>query len=277
MYDDILYDVDDPTAVITFNRPQTLNSFTYKTLAELRHAVAAAEADKQVVGIVVTGAGRGFSAGMDMNALGEMTKTGESGGGDYGLRSLPGDPEMGDNFRNMFTYLMAVRKPVIAAVNGACAGLGFSLACQMDMRFAERQARFITSFSARGLVAEHGTSWILPRLLGPSKALDILWTGRRIEGEEALQLGLADRLSENGESVNDAKEFIRTLARTSSPRSLMEMKQMVYRHLNMELGPSIDETQRRQDASLKREDFTEGVRSFVEKREAKFGRIGDQA
>ena len=81
MYDDILYDVDDPTAVITFNRPQTLNSFTYKTLAELRHAVAAAEADKQVVGIVVTGAGRGFSAGMDMNALGEMTKTGESGGG----------------------------------------------------------------------------------------------------------------------------------------------------------------------------------------------------
>lgn len=276
MYDDILYDVDDPTAVITFNRPQTLNSFTYKTLAELRHAVAAAEADKQVVGIVVTGAGRGFSAGMDMNALGEMTKTGESGGGDYGLRSSPGDPKMGDNFRNMFTYLMAVRKPVIAAVNGACAGLGFSLACQMDMRFAERQARFITSFSARGLVAEHGTSWILPRLLGPSKALDILWTGRRIEGEEALQLGLADRLSENGESVNDAKEFIRTLARTSSPRSLMEMKQMVYRHLNMELGPSIDETQRRQDASLKREDFTEGVRSFVEKRDAKFGRIGDQ-
>jgi enoyl-CoA hydratase/carnithine racemase len=276
MYDDILYDVDDPTAVITSNRPQTLNSFTYKTLAELRHAVAAAEANNQVVGIVVTGAGRGFSAGMDMNALGEMTKTGESGGGDYGLRSSPGDPEMGDNFRNMFTYLMAVRKPVIAAVNGACAGLGFSLACQMDMRFAERQARFITSFSARGLVAEHGTSWILPRLLGPSKALDILWTGRRIEGEEALQLGLADRLSENGESVNDAKEFIRTLARTSSPRSLMEMKQMVYRHLNMELGPSIDETQRRQDASLKREDFTEGVRSFVEKRDAKFGRIGDQ-
>ena len=275
MYDDILYKVDDPAAVITFNRPQTLNSFTYKTLAELRHAVAAAEADPKVVGIVVTGAGRGFSAGMDMNALGEMTKTGESGGGDAGLHSSPGDPEMGDNFRNMFTYLMAVRKPVIAAVNGACAGLGFSLACQMDMRFAERQARFITSFSARGLVAEHGTSWILPRLLGPSKALDILWTGRRIEGEEALQLGLADRLSENGESVNDAKEFIRGLARTSAPRSLMEMKQMVYRHLNMELGPAIDETQRRQDASLKREDFAEGVRSFVEKREAKFGRIGE--
>lgn len=275
MYEEIIYEVEDPAAVITFNRPQALNAFTYRTLAELRHAIAAAEADKRVVGIVITGSGRGFSAGMDMNALGEMTKTGESGGGDYGLRSHPGDDSMGENFEKMFTYLMAVRKPVIAAINGACAGLGFSLACMMDMRFVERQARFATAFSARGLVAEHGTSWILPRLIGPSKALDILWTGRRFEGEEALQLGIANRLCETGQSVEDAKEFIRGLAKTASPRSLMEMKQMVYRHLNMELGPAIEETQRRQDASLKREDFTEGVRSFVEKRDPNFGRIGE--
>ncbi len=275
MYEEILYEVDDPVALITFNRPQALNAFTYKTLAEFRHAVAAAEADPKVVGIVVTGSGRGFSAGMDMNALGEMTKSGESGGGDYGLRSHPGDPAMGENFEKMFTYLMAVRKPVIAAVNGACAGLGFSLACMMDMRFVERQARFTTAFSARGLVAEHGTSWIVPRLIGPSKALDILWTGRRFEGEEALELGIANRLCENGQAVADASEFIRGLARTASPRSLMEMKQMVYRHLNMELGPAIEEAQRMQDASLKREDFTEGVRSFVEKREPNFGRIGE--
>jgi enoyl-CoA hydratase/carnithine racemase len=275
MYEEIIYEVEDPAAVITFNRPQALNAFTYRTLAELRHAIAAAEADKRVVGIVITGSGRGFSAGMDMNALGEMTKTGESGGGDYGLRSHPGDDSMGENFEKMFTYLMAVRKPVIAAINGACAGLGFSLACMMDMRFVERQARFATAFSARGLVAEHGTSWILPRLIGPSNALDILWTGRRFEGEEALQLGIANRLCETGQSVEDAKEFIRGLAKTASPRSLMEMKQMVYRHLNMELGPAIEETQRRQDASLKREDFTEGVRSFVEKRDPNFGRIGE--
>lgn len=275
MYDEIIYEVDDPVATVTLNRPQALNAFTYRTLAEVRHAIAAAEADTRVVGIVVTGAGRGFSAGMDMNALGEMTKTAESGGGDYGLRARPGDPAMGDNFAQMFTYLMAVRKPIIAAVNGACAGLGFSLACMMDMRFVERQARFATAFSARGLVAEHGTSWILPRLIGPSRALDILWSGRRFEGEEALELGIANRLCENGESAADAAEFVRGLARTASPRSLMEMKQMVYRHLNMELGPAIAETQRRQDDSLKRADFTEGVQSFVEKRDARFGRIGE--
>ena len=275
MYSEIIYEVDDPVATITFNRPESLNAFTYRTLAEIRHAIASAEADAMVVGIVVTGSGRGFSAGMDMNALGEMTKTGETGSLDAGLRSSPGDPAMGENFEQMFTYLMAVRKPVIAAINGACAGLGFSLACMMDMRFVERQAKFTTAFSARGLVAEHGTSWILPRLIGPAKALDILWTGRRFEGEEALQLGIANRLCETGEAANEAREFIRGLARTASPRSLMEMKQMVYRHLNMELGPAIAEAQRMQDASLKRADFTEGVRSFVEKREPNFGRIGE--
>jgi enoyl-CoA hydratase/carnithine racemase len=275
MYEEIIYEVEDPVATITFNRPEVLNAFTYRTLAELRHAIGAAEADARVVGIVVTGSGRGFSAGMDMNALGEMTKTGEAGGGDAGLRSRPGDPAMGGNFGQMFTYLMAVRKPIIAAINGACAGLGFSIACAMDMRFVEKQAKFTTAFSARGLVAEHGTSWIVPRLIGPSRALDILWTGRRFEGEEALTLGIANRVCETGQAAEDAREFIRGLAKTASPRSLMEMKQMVYRHLNMELGPSIEETQRLQDASLKRADFTEGVRSFVEKREPKFERIGE--
>ncbi len=275
MYEEIIYQVEDPVAVITLNRPQALNALTYRTLAELRHAIAAAEAESAVVGIVVTGTGRGFSAGMDMNALAEMTASGEAGGGDYGLRARPGDPAMGENFEQMFTYLMAVRKPVIAAINGACAGLGFSIACMMDMRFVERQAKFATAFSQRGLVAEHGTSWILPRLIGPARALDVLWTGRRFDGAEALELGIATRLCEEGQSVAEASEYIRTLARTASPRSLMEMKQMVYRHLNMELGPAIAETQRMQDASLKREDFTEGVRSFVEKRDPNFARISE--
>ncbi len=194
MYDEILYEVDGPAAVITLNRPEALNAFTYRTLAELRHAVAAAEADPAVVGIVVTGNGRGFSAGMDMNALSGMTETGETGGGgDYGLRAKPGDPWMGDDFVDGFTYLMAVRKPIIAAINGACAGLGFSIACLLDLRFVEKQARLVTAFSQRGLVAEHGVSWILPRLIGPAKALDVLWTSRRLSADEALELGIANR------------------------------------------------------------------------------------
>lgn len=276
MYEEILYEVDGPTAVVTLNRPEALNAFTYRTLAELRHAVATAEADPNVVGIVVTGAGRGFSAGMDMNALSGMTETGETGsGGDFGLRSRPGDPWMGDDFVEGFTYLMAVRKPIIAAINGACAGLGFSIACLLDLRFMERQARIITAFSQRGLVAEHGTSWILPRLIGPSKALDILWTSRRLSAEEAHELGIANRVCETGESLADAKAYIAELATSASPTSLMRMKQQVYRHLNMDLGDAMRESQRLMDESLKQPDFGEGVRSFMEKRPPQFGRIGD--
>jgi len=277
VYSELIYEVEDPVAVITLNRPEALNAFTYRTLAELRHAVAAAEADPRVVGIVVTGSGRGFSAGMDMNALAEMTASGESGGGDYGLRAHPGDPEMGENFVQGFTYLMAVRKPLIAAINGACAGLGFSIACLMDLRFVEKQARFATAFSQRGLVAEHGVSWILPRLIGPAKALDVLWTGRRFDGQEAFELGIANRVCETGQSAEDAKEYVRGLARNASPTSLMEMKHQVYRHLNSSLAEAMTESQRRMDASLKRADFTEGVRSFMEKRDPNFSRLGEES
>lgn len=276
MYEEILYEVDGPAAVITLNRPEALNAFTYRTLAELRHAVAAAEADPAVVGIVVTGAGRGFSAGMDMNALSGMTETGETGtAGDFGLRAKPGDPWMGDDFVDGFTYLMAVRKPILAAINGACAGLGFSIACLLDLRFVEKQAKLVTAFSQRGLVAEHGVSWILPRLIGPAKALDILWTSRRLSAEEALELGIANRVCETGEALNDAKAYIGELAAGASPASLMRMKQQVYRHMNMSLGDAMKESQRLMDESLKAPDFGEGVRSFMEKRAPKFGRVGE--
>jgi len=276
MYEEIIYEVDGPAAVITLNRPDALNAFTYRTLAELRHAVAAAEADSEVVGIVVTGAGRGFSAGMDMNALSGMTETGEAGSaGDFGLRARPGDAWMGEDFTDGFTYLMAVRKPIIAAINGACAGLGFSIACLLDLRFVEKQAKLVTAFSQRGLVAEHGVSWILPRLIGPAKALDILWTSRRLSAEEARDLGIANRVCETGESLADAKAYIGELAANASPASLMRMKQQVYRHMNMSLGEAMKESQRLMDESLKAPDFGEGVKSFMEKRAPRFGRIGE--
>lgn len=273
-YQDILYRVDDPVAVITMNRPDALNAFTVRMLAEIGHALAAAEADERVVGIVLTGAGRGFCAGMDMNALDSMS--GDGGGEREDLSALqasPGDPSLGPDFQVTYSYLLSVRKPILAAVNGACAGLGFVFALLSDMRFVDRSARFSTAFSQRGLIAEHGASWILPRLIGPGRALDLLWSARKFDGEEAARLGLAERLCEPGTSLDEAVAYVKELAASASPTSLRLMKAQVYRHLNMPLGEAMKETNAWMAESLKREDFREGVRSFIEKRPPNFKRV----
>lgn len=274
-YQDIEYQVEDPVAVITLNRPDRLNAMTIRMLAEIRHASAAAEADPRVVGIILTGAGRGFCAGMDLSALDEISANGEvSREAPPELAAEPGDPAMGEDFAGIYQYFLKLRKPVIAAVNGACAGLGFCFALLCDLRFVDRNAKFSTAFSQRGLVAEHGASWLLPRLLGTSKALDLLWSARRFDGVEAERLGLADRLCEPGTTVAAAREYLTGLAANVSPTSIMVIKQQVYRQLMMPLGPAMAETNQAMDESLKRGDFREGVRSFLEQRPPVFPRLG---
>jgi enoyl-CoA hydratase/carnithine racemase len=274
VYKDITYSVDDPVAVITMNRPDKLNAFTGRMLAELRHAIGAAEHDERVVGIVLTGAGRGFCAGMDIGSLDNMS-SGAGGDADdlSGLEADVGDPAMGENFSVTFSYLLAVRKPLVAAINGACAGLGFVFAMLTDLRFVERQAKFATAFSQRGLIAEHGVSWVLPRLIGSGRALDILWSSRKFDGTEAERLGIAERLVDTGESVSAASDYIKELAASASPTSLQIMKAQVYRHLNMPLGEAMNETNEWMATSLRQEDFKEGVRSFIERRPPQFKRI----
>lgn len=273
-YRDILYTVDDPVAVITMHRPDRLNAFTNRMLAEIRHAVAAAEADERVVGIVLTGAGRGFCAGMDLAALDAISAAGSmQDDNPPELAASPGDPAMGSDFDGKFSYFLAVRKPVIAAVNGPCAGLGFCFALLCDMRFVDTQAKFSSAFAGRGLVAEHGASWLLPRLVGTGRALDLLWSARRFDGVEAERLGIAERLCEPGTSLSAACDYVRELARTVSPASLMVMKQQVYRHLMTSYGPAMRETDRLMHESLERPDFREGVRSFIEQRPPRFDRV----
>ena len=275
MYEEIRYEVDGPAAVITLNRPDALNALTNNMLEELKHALAEAEKDESVVGIVLTGEGRGFCAGMDMNALNSQASGGDlsAGAERRKLEADPGDKSMGDNFTVAFTYILSIRKPVIAAVNGACAGLGMSIALLCDMRFGSENTRFITAFSQRGLVAEHGQSWILPRLIGSARALDLLWSSRKTGAEEAKEMGLLDRILPQDELVPATKDYIGQLAGASSPTSLMVMKQQVYRHLNMELGDAMKESNRLMAASLQRDDFREGVKSFLEKRPPEFDRI----
>lgn len=275
MYEQIKYEVDGPAAIITLNRPDALNALTPIMLEEMKHALDQAERDEAVVGIVLTGEGRGFCAGMDMNALDSRAAGGDGleGPERVPLEADPGDKAMGENFQVAFSYIMSIRKPIIVAVNGACAGLGMSIALLCDLRFGSENTRFVTAFSHRGLVAEHGQSWILPRLIGSAKALDLLWSSRKVEAKEALELGLIDRLLPPDELVPTARQYIADLAAQSSPTSIMVMKQQIYRHLNMELGDALKETGQLMAASLDREDFKEGVRSFIEKRPPEFAKI----
>lgn len=265
MYEDIIYEVTDPVAVIRLNRPDRLNAFTYRTLAELRDAVEKAAADKAVVGIVITGEGRGFCAGLDAETLAETAAAGKSSNNRVAdTTEVPG----------LFTYFLAVDKPIVAAVNGVAAGGGFVLAALCDVRFASAEAAFTTVFSKRGLISEHGTSWILPRLLGPGRALDLLWTSRKIGGEEAARIGLVEYLVDHGDLLQSAKTYIEDLAANVSPASIRDTKHLVYNHLGLGYKPALREANELTEQSLSRVDVTEGVQSFVERRPPNFPRLG---
>ncbi len=272
MYEEIIYEVSDPVAVITLNRPAKLNAWTQRMGDEVRHAMTTAEADEHVVGIVLTGKGRGFCAGADMSALDDLAK-GEAkwqAGGD--LASSPGDPAM-KAFRGTYTYPMSMKKPVIAAINGACAGMAVPIALACDLRFASTDASFITAFSRRGLVAEWGISWLLPRLVGPAVALDLLFSSRKVGGEEACRIGLVNRVLAADELLPAARGYIEELAEKCSPESMRIMKGQVYRHLAAALDEAENETLELMASSFSRPDFAEGVSSFLQKRSPKFQRL----
>jgi enoyl-CoA hydratase/carnithine racemase len=272
LYQHILYSVEDPIATLTMNRPERLNAMTRRMEGEIKHAVARAEADRAVVAIVLTGAGRGFCAGADLKdlqAIGEGRGFGEVSE----LQADPGDPQMGDSFRGPWSYLLSVRKPIVAAVNGPTAGLGFAAALFADIRFASDRATFTTAFSRRGLIAEWGIGWTLPRLVGPSHALELLWSARVFDAAEALRVGLVNRVLPHDELLPFVRAWAEELAANCSPTSLAVMKRQVYTSLQRELGPALDESIRLMQESFGRPDFREGVSSFLEKRTPKFARI----
>jgi enoyl-CoA hydratase/carnithine racemase len=262
MYEHLEYEVADPVAIIRLNRPDRLNAFTYKTLEEIRHAVLAANDDPAVFGIIITGNGRGFSAGLDSETLAEA-----AGGGPTERRNEAETP-------GLFTYFWKVQKPIIAAVNGPAAGGGFVMAVMADVRFASPEAMFTTVFSKRGLVSEHGTSWIMPRLIGAGRSLDMLWSSRKVGAEEALRIGLVEYLTGSDDLVDQARAYVADLAANVSAASIRDTKQMVYDHMGIEYDPALREAQMRTDAALSRSDSVEGVESFVERRPPNFKRLG---
>lgn len=275
VYEDIRYEVDDPVAIITLNRPQALNAWTETMDVEVRDALTRAAGDPKVVGIVVTGEGRAFCAGADMKLLSGISR---GGGGEHALARAGERPEWArtdgaDDFAGRFPYVMAIDKPVIAAINGAVAGMAFPFALCCDLRIVSPNALFVTAFAQRGLIAEWGLSWLLPRLIGPAAALDLLFSSRRVGGEEAYRLGLANYLVAADELMSFSRDYVETLARTSSPTSMAIMKRQVYEQLHRGLGQAEYDSQRLIIESFGRGDFKEGVSSFVEKRPPDFPRL----
>jgi enoyl-CoA hydratase/carnithine racemase len=275
VYQEILYEVEEPVATITLNRPEVLNAWTDRMASEVRHAVAAAEHDPRVVGIVITGAGRGFCAGADMNRLSALSTgnfAGEAPADE--LAADPGDPSFGHDLHlGTYTYLMSVPKPVIAAINGPCAGMAVPIVLACDLRFMAQDAILMTAFAQRGLIAEWGTSWVLPRLVGTAVALDLLFSSRKITGAEAAEMRLVNAALPRDQVLAHAQRYIRDLAATSSPTAMALMKRQVYQQLHAGLLAAEREARDLMLESFGRPDFREGVQSFLQRRPPKFERL----
>jgi enoyl-CoA hydratase/carnithine racemase len=266
-YQDILYEVEDGVAVVTLNRPDRLNAWRAEMEREVREAMKTAAEDDAVRVIVLTGAGRGFCAGADMGGLQSI-----SGAGAVEGRRRPGPFDAGSrsDFQKQYSYFPAVPKPIIAAINGACAGLGMVMALYADIRFASDAAKFTTAFARRGLIAEHGISWLLPRIVGPAHAADLLFSARTILAPEAGAMGLVNRVIPHQSFHEEVMAYARMLATEVSPRSQREMKREIWNALFQGLGEAIDAANADMPGSFVSADFKEGVAHFVEKRAPAF-------
>jgi len=269
-YEQILYDVADGIATVTLNRPERLNAWTMRMGAEVRHALCRADDDAGVRVMIVTGAGKGYCAGADMDML-QGVQRGGSGPGDTGNIPVPHlDPSLPEAFRGEYSYPLGLRKPVIAAVNGVAAGLGLSYMLYYDIRLASDRARFATIFSRRGLIAEHGTAWILPRLIGMARACDLLFSGRFVNAHEAAAIGLVNRVVEHDALLSTAQEIATEMATLCSPRSIRIMKRQLYGDLFTDLGTALRTADAEMVACFPTDDFREGVASFLERRPPRF-------
>lgn len=268
---ELLYEVEDGIAVITLNRPEKLNAWTFPMEAEWRQALADASSREDVRAIILTGAGRGFCAGADLGLLTSVHEgTFDASAVPLGAASGADGADVREDFRKPYTFLPGIRKPILAAINGPVFGLGLVHALFCDVRFASDRAVFSTAFVNRGLIAEHGIAWILPRLVGLEHALDLLLSGRKIDAQEALRIGLVSCVVPHDQLLRETREYARGLATTSSPRSMAVIKRQVWDSLLMELGPATDIAIQEMFESFGADDFGEGVLSFLEKRPPRF-------
>jgi enoyl-CoA hydratase/carnithine racemase len=274
---EVLYDVKDRIATVTLNRPERMNSIDDSMPANIAKAMAKAAADPGVRAIILTGAGRAFCAGADIGRLQKRAGGARPAPPPDDPSIIPAitlghGPDLGEEFADVrrYSYFMRIGKPVIAALNGATAGLGMIMALCCDMRMASERMIFTTAFAQRGLIAEHGIAWLLPRLVGPSNAIDLLMSARRVTAKEALDIGLVNRVYPQDTFMDDVRTYVRMLTDTVSPHSMAVIKAQTWKGMFETYAENLAEADKQIMLNYPYPDYKEGVAHFVEKRPANF-------
>jgi 2-(1,2-epoxy-1,2-dihydrophenyl)acetyl-CoA isomerase len=276
----VLYDSEQGVATITLNRPERLNTMGGDLIERALEAVERAASDKATRVVIVTGAGRGFCAGGDLDA---MSRRGAgAGSGDAGAGAGTGtvargrDPLMHDanvrllrGFMRTSQLLMEMGKVTIAAINGACAGAGLALACACDLRFSAAGAKFNVAFRNAGLSGDFGGTWTLPRIVGPAKARELYLMSPRFDATEAVRIGLVSKVLPDTELMPHVKAVAAELA-AAAPLALTLMKQNLNDSLRLSFGELLDREAERHTQAVATEDHIEAAKAFLEKRKPSF-------
>ena len=264
-YQQIRYEVKEHIATITLDRPQQLNAWTDVMAEEVWQASHAADADGDVRVIVLTGAGRAFCAGGDVTGF-------KSDSPRQLIDKLPRNYDFSrrPDYQSRAAYFPSLGKPVIAMINGAVAGLGLVHALFCDVRFAAEEAVFTTAFSRIGLASEYGMAWVLAQTVGHANALDLLLSGRKVRGAEALRLGLVNQIHPREALEQTTYAYARELADLVSPRSLSVIKRQLWNLPFQSLHEALISDSEEMMQSNVCEDFQEGKRAFMEKRPPRF-------
>ena len=257
----IRYEVAEGVATITLNRPETMNAFGGDMRENLYHRLREAEADANVRCVVVTGAGKAFCAGGDIANMAELQAQGDVS--PIRQRMLTGG--------EVVKFIHGMSRPVVAAVNGAAAGAGLNLALACDFRYASASAKFAQSFVKIGLVPDWAGHYLLPRLVGTARAMEMMMTGERIDATEALRIGLVNRVFDDDQFQSEVTSRVRSLA-AGPPEALALIKQGVQRGATSSLPETLAFELQAQSALFLSADAREGMRAFLEKRAPRFGR-----
>jgi len=266
-FKDTTYHKSERIATITYNRPEKMNAWTPRMFDELREALEDADKDFDIGAIIITGAGRAYCSGADMGGLNRLAQGAEQSGGDGPSASAT---QVAADGMSRFAFMLSLKKPIIAAINGPAVGMGFANALYCDIRIAADHARMGLIFPRRGLAIEFGSSWLLPRIVGLANAVDLALTGRLVDAQEALRMGLVTRVVGDNELMPAACTLAADLATQCSPLGISYVKRFVYQHLYTDLATALHDEAESAGVMLRSQDFKEGVRAFLEKRAPKF-------